>query len=59
LVPQAAERLAPGSRLLMEISPQLHDAVQAILAQDGRFERLPTMDDHGRRPRVVCARRKA
>jgi release factor glutamine methyltransferase len=58
LVPQAAERLASGGQLLMEISPQLHDAVQTILTQDGRFERLPTIDDHSRRPRVVCAKRK-
>lgn len=58
LVPQAAERLVPGGRLFIEISPQIHDAVQQIIAKDGRFDPQPTMDDHSRQPRIVVAKRK-
>jgi len=58
LLPQAAERLVEGGRLFIELSPQLHDAVQKLIAADGRFDRQPTIDDHGHRPRVVHARRK-
>jgi release factor glutamine methyltransferase len=58
LIQQAAERLVPGGQLFIELSPQLHTAVLKLIEQDGRFESLPTMEDHGRRPRVVVARRK-
>ena len=57
LIPRAAERLVPGGRLFIEISPPLNEAVRALVAADGRFELQPTIDDHGRRPRVVVARR--
>jgi len=57
LVSQAAERLVPGGRLFIEISPQLNETVRALVAADGRFELQPTIDDHGRRPRVVVAKR--
>lgn len=59
LVPQAAERLVPGGRLFIEISPQIHEAVQQVVAKDGRFDPLPTIDDHSRRPRIIVAKRKA
>lgn len=59
LLPQAAERLVPGGRLFIELSPQLHAAVLKLIEQDGRFESLPTIEDHGRRPRVVVARHKS
>lgn len=58
LIPQAADRLRPGGYLLMEISPMIHDDVQALLAADDRFEPLPTVKDLARLPRVVQARRK-
>jgi len=58
LVPQAAERLNPGGHLLLEINPALHDAVQALLEADGRFEPGPTVKDLARLPRVVQAKRK-
>jgi release factor glutamine methyltransferase len=58
LIPQAADRLAAGGKLFIEISPQLHEAVQQLLAKDGRFEALPTINDHGHRPRIVVAKRK-
>ena len=58
LLPQAAERLVSGGRLFIELSPQIHDAVQKLIAADDRFEPQPTIEDHGRRPRVVQARRR-
>ncbi|MCE9604829.1 MAG: peptide chain release factor N(5)-glutamine methyltransferase [Planctomycetia bacterium] len=58
LVPQAAERLVPGGRLFIEISPQLNEAVGRILAADPRLELLATIEDHGRRPRIAQARRR-
>jgi release factor glutamine methyltransferase len=57
LIPRAAERLRPGGHLLMEISPTIHDAVQKLLAADGRFELDPTIKDLARLPRVVQAKR--
>ena len=59
LIPQAAERLVAGGQLFIELSPQIHDAVQQLLQADGRFDPLPTIDDQGRRPRIVRARRRA
>jgi len=58
LVAEAAERLCAGGHLLMEISPTIHEAVQALLAGDERFQVGPTIKDLARLPRVVQARRK-
>ncbi len=58
LLPQAAERLDPGGHLLLEISPMVEQAVEALLAADDRFEPGPTLKDLARLPRVVQARRK-
>lgn len=58
LIPQAAERLVPGGGLFVEISPQLHEAVSRLLRDSGAFDPLPTIEDHGRRPRVVVGRRR-
>lgn len=58
LLPQAAERLAPGGHLLIEISPMIHDAVQALLGAEPRLEPGPTIKDLARHARVVQARRK-
>jgi release factor glutamine methyltransferase len=58
LIPQAGEHLTPGGHLLVEINPVLHDAIQSLLAADGRFEPLPTVKDLARLPRVVRAKRK-
>jgi release factor glutamine methyltransferase len=58
LLPQAADRLVSGGRIFIELSPQIHEAVQKLIAADGRFDPQPTIEDHGRRPRVVHARRK-
>ena len=58
LLPQAAERLNPGGHLLLEVSPMIHQGVEALLAADDRFEPGPTLKDLARLPRVVQARRK-
>jgi len=58
LVPQAAERLHPGGRLLIEVSPMVHDEVRALLAADVRLEIGPTVKDLARLPRVVQAVRR-
>jgi release factor glutamine methyltransferase len=58
LLGQAADRIRPGGHILLEISPMIHDAVQALLAADDRFQPGPTVKDLGRQPRVVQARRR-
>lgn len=58
LICQAAERLKPGGHLLIEVSPTIHDAVQALLQSDDRLEPGPTIKDLARLPRVVQAARK-
>jgi release factor glutamine methyltransferase len=58
LIPAAAERLAPGGHLLIEISPTRHDAVLALVAAEARLEVGPTVKDLARLPRVVHASRR-
>ena len=58
LLAQAADLLNPGGHVLLEISPMIHDAVQALLSADGRWEVGPTVKDLNRLPRVVQARRR-
>ena len=58
LIPQAAERLAAGGQLLMEISPQLEPAVRSLLTADGRFDIGATVKDLAGLPRVIQAGRK-
>ncbi len=58
LLIQAAAHLCPGGHILLEISPMIHDAVQALLAADGQWEVGPTVKDLGRLPRVVQGKRK-
>ncbi len=57
LIPQAAERLAAGGWLLIEVSPIVHDAARAMLQADGRFDVAPTLKDAARLPRVLLAKR--
>lgn len=59
LVPQAAEHLVPGGSLLLEISPMLQQAVEALLQSDGRFESIKALKDASGLVRVIQARRKA
>lgn len=58
LIPQAAERLAAGGWLLMEISPRIEAVVREMLAADERLEVWPTIKDLAGLPRVVQARRR-
>ena len=58
LIPQAADRLASGGHLLMEISPMLQEAVGTLLGSEPRLEAGPTIKDLARHPRVVQARKK-
>lgn len=58
LIVAAAERLAPGGWLLMEISPQLDAAVRELVAADGRYELAPTAKDLAGLPRIIQARRR-
>ena len=57
LLLQAAGRLRPGGQLLIEISPMIHTAVQALLAAATGWQPGPTVKDLARLPRVVQARR--
>jgi release factor glutamine methyltransferase len=57
LVLQAAERLRPGGRLLIEISPMIHAAVQALLAAVPGLQPGPVVKDLARLPRVVQAKK--
>lgn len=59
LIPQAAEHLAPGGLLLIEISPRILDAVTALLAAQPKLEPGPVIKDLARLPRVVQATRRA
>lgn len=58
LLPQAAERLAPGGHLVVEISPMIHTAVLELFASQPQFAEPQTVKDLARLPRVVWARRK-
>lgn len=58
LIPQAAERLVPGGWLLIEISPMLRSAAEALLDAEPRLERGDTIKDLAGLARVVQAQRK-
>jgi release factor glutamine methyltransferase len=57
LILQAGERLRPGGHLLIEISPMIHAAVQAMLSAAPELQAGPTVKDLARLPRVVQAKR--
>jgi release factor glutamine methyltransferase len=58
LIPQAAERLAAGGSVLLEISPMLQQRVETLIAADPRWELGTTVKDLAGLARVVQARRK-
>lgn len=58
LVPQAAEHLYPGGWILLEISPMIHQPLQAIFQQDGRWRLGSTLLDAAGLPRVLQAQRR-
>jgi release factor glutamine methyltransferase len=53
LIPSAGRLLRPGGYLLMEIGFGLEERVLNLF--DGRWERLPTVEDLQGIPRVICA----
>lgn len=57
MLPAAVERLQPGGRLLIEISPTIHDAVLQLLAATDGLQPGETVKDLARLPRVVQATR--
>ncbi|MGQ9563136.1 MAG: peptide chain release factor N(5)-glutamine methyltransferase [Thermogutta sp.] len=57
LIPQAADRLAPGGYLIFEISPMICEQVCELIRADSRFELGPVVRDLARLPRVIQARR--
>jgi len=58
LIPQAAERLAVGGHLLIEISPMIETAVQELVQAESRLRLEPTIKDLARLPRVIQAIRE-
>ncbi len=58
LTTEAAERLVPGGWLLLEISPTIVVAVEAIFEKDDRFDRHGTIKDLAGLPRVIQAQRR-
>jgi release factor glutamine methyltransferase len=53
LLPEAAARLVPGGHLLIEISPIIHDAALELLDAVPDLERLDTINDLARHPRIL------
>ncbi|HEX3998365.1 MAG TPA: peptide chain release factor N(5)-glutamine methyltransferase [Pirellulales bacterium] len=58
LLPQAAEHLAPGGWLLIEISPMIEPAAARLLAAEQRLVPAPTIKDLAGHARIVQARRR-
>lgn len=58
LVPAAAERLASGGYLLLEVSPMIEQQVHQIIEEHGGFETPRTLMDMAGLPRVVVAKRR-
>ncbi len=59
LIPQAADRLKPGGRLMMEISPMIEERVHGLVGEHGGFETATTTKDLAQLARVVTAVRKS
>jgi release factor glutamine methyltransferase len=58
LVPQAADRLAPGGWLLIEISPMIEVAAVELLAAEPTLEPAPTIKDLSGLSRIIQARKR-
>jgi release factor glutamine methyltransferase len=59
LIDEAADHLAPGGTLLLEISPEQSDAVTRRIESSGTYADLRVKKDLAGLARVACARRKA
>lgn len=55
LIPQSADRLHPGGRLIVEISPMIEAGVLALFARHGGFEPPTTIKDLAGLPRLISA----
>ncbi len=59
LVEQAAERLLPGGKLMIEVSPMIADRVEQLLREQAGFRLDDTIRDLAGHPRAVRATRKS
>ncbi len=59
LLPQAAAHLFPHGWLILETSPQLHQALLNQLNENAFYEAVSTINDLAGLPRVLIAQRKA
>jgi release factor glutamine methyltransferase len=57
LITQAATRLNPGGKLLIEVSPMIARAVEELLRSSGHFDLAPTLRDPAGHDRIVQATR--
>ena len=57
LIPEAAARLKPGGRLLLEIGSRQEEEVSAVIQNESTLKLLSTIKDYGGHPRVVVAER--
>ena len=57
LLPQAAERLAPGGWLLIEVGPATAAAAEQLVAETQGLIAEPTLPDAAGLPRIIQARR--
>ncbi len=58
LIPQAADRLAVGGWLIMEISPMIKQRVLDLVTSDGRYATPNTVRDLAQLARVVVVQKK-
>ncbi len=57
LAGQAASRLRPGGRLIVELSPMIADACQEIVAQTGCYEDIKFVKDLAGHRRILSCQR--
>jgi release factor glutamine methyltransferase len=57
LIPEAAAKLKPGGRLLLEIGSRQEEEVSAIIQNESSLKLLATIKDYGGHPRVIVAER--
>jgi release factor glutamine methyltransferase len=57
LIPQAAQRLAPGGWLIFEISPMIESATRQLIADSGSFHEPRVIKDLAQLPRVLSCQR--
>lgn len=58
LIAEAPQHLAPGGKLLLEISEEQAEAVTQLLTANGHYDDVVVLKDLSKQPRVVRAARK-